>query len=65
MQHDLPRRTQRLIDQYLKETLTFNFLLEEFLFLRRFIMSNDVIVHILQKYYKEQNDALFGKLKQK
>lgn len=58
MQPQFPRKTQRLVDRYLKTVLTFDFLIKEFLFLRQFIASTDIIFNALEKYYEEHAHAL-------
>jgi len=61
----LPKKAQRIVGQYLKASLTFDFLLKEFLFLRQFIMSNDIVSSILKEYIKKHNEALFKAFEEK
>jgi len=64
MRNQFPAKGQRMINQYLRNMLTFEFLVKEFVFLRGFVMSSDVVSQILRGYYDKLNDASFRRIKE-
>ena len=55
-----PRKTQRSLEQYFKKVLTFRYLIDELVFARNCIVSNEPTGRILDRYFDDRDKALFG-----
>jgi len=64
MSRQLRKNGQAQIRQQLKDVLSLSFLINEFLYLRRFCLTNRSVRSVLKRYYDEKDKALFGKLRE-
>ena len=59
----LRRREEKEVGRLLSKCVTFDFLINEFLFLRHFCLQSDTIRNVISEYLKEKKQTLFGELK--